>query len=130
MKERFEWVVGVAARRPALTLAIVAALALGGAVLAFGLETDAGANTFVSSSSASYRATQDDYRHFGGDAVVILVREPLTDLVETKDLATESQLEACLAGQELVASSALGAFTPAPRREAKPYGGWNSPCGQ
>ena len=62
--------------------------------------------------------------------MVVLIREPLTDLVETKDLATVSQLEACLAGQTVVANQQLHAFTPAPAGSAAPYGGWSSPCGK
>ena len=113
MRERFERLASAAARRPVLTLGIVLALALGGGLLALGLEPDAGTGTFVSSSSASYQATADDHRHFGGDAVVVLIPEPLPDLVETKDLATLTELEACLAGQTVVANNALGSFTPA-----------------
>src|SRR5437588_1156582 len=128
MRERFEGLAGAAARRPALTLGIVLALALAGGVLALGLEPDAGTGTFVSSSSASFQATENDHRHFGGDAVVVLIREPLTDLVETKDLATVSQLEACLAGQVIVANDTLGSFTPATGRQ-RAYGGPSSPCG-
>ncbi|HUE26188.1 MAG TPA: MMPL family transporter [Solirubrobacteraceae bacterium] len=129
MKARFEGVVGAAVRRPVLTLSIALALAIGGGVLALGMQTDAGADTFVSGSTPSAQATADDHQHFGGDAVVILIREPLTDLVETKDLATSSQLEACLAGQTLAASTSLGAFTSAPASQP-PYGGWSSPCGR
>ena len=104
------------------------ALALGGGVLALRLKPSAGTDTFVSRSSSSYQATHDD-RHFGSDPVVILIREPLTELVETKDLATVSQLEACLAGQVVVDNQQLPAFTPAPAiRNA--YGGWDSPCGK
>ena len=54
-----------------------------------------------------------DHKHFGADAVVVLVREKLTNLVETKDLATLSQLEACLGGQVLTANQKLASFTPA-----------------
>jgi uncharacterized protein len=61
---------------------------------------------------------------------VILIREPLTDLVETKDLGTLTELEACLAGQVAVADEQLQAFTPAPAGSQTPYGGWNSPCGK
>src|SRR5437588_309234 len=129
MKERFEGFARGAAKRPLMTLGIVAALALGGALIALGLRPDAGTDTFVSSSSASARATQDDHLHFGGDAVVVLIRERLPELVETKDLATVSQLEACLAGQTLVASDTLGSFTTAPASQ-RPYGGWRSPCGK
>src|ERR1039458_2452337 len=130
VRERFERVARLAAGRPVLTIGIVLALALAGAVLALGLKPSAGTDTFVSSSSASYRATADDQHHFGDDAVIILIQEPLTDLVETKDLATETQLEACLAGQYAVANKTLQAFTPAPAGTHAPYGGWGSPCGK
>src|ERR1700704_6283061 len=103
MKERLEGLAGVAVRRPVLPLAIVLAAALAGGILALGLKPSAGSDTFVSSSSASYKATVDDHRHFGGDPIVILIKERLTDLVQTKDLATVTQLEACLAGQVVVA---------------------------
>jgi hydrophobe/amphiphile efflux-3 (HAE3) family protein len=129
MKARFEGLAGAAARRPWLTVGVVLALALAGLLAAFRMPTDAGADTFVSASAASARATADDHDHFGGDPVVILVREQLTNLVETKDLATVSQLEACLAGQTIVASAKLGAFTTAPPSQP-PYGGWRSPCGR
>jgi hypothetical protein len=128
MRERFERLASGAARRPVLTLGIVLALALAGGLLALGLEPDASTGTFVSSSSATFKATDNDHRHFGGDAVVVLIREPLTDLVETKDLATLSQLEACIAGQVIVANQSLGAFTPATGNQ-RAYGGPGSPCG-
>src|SRR5260370_26373142 len=124
----YELILG-AARRPFLTLGIVGPLAVIGAGLATGLEPKAGSDMFVSRSSPSYQATADDHQHFGGDAVVVLIKEPLPDLVQTKDLATVSQLEACLAGETLVPNQTLGAFTPAPASPT-PYGGWNSPCRQ
>ena len=120
--------VATAARRPRLTVAIVLAAALGGGLLALGLKPSAGSDTFVSRSSASYQATNDDHQRFGGDPVVVLVREPLTNLVETQDLGVVTQLEACLAGQVVVKNSQLQAFTPSPH--ATPYGGWSSPCGK
>src|SRR5947209_7395561 len=120
MKERFEGLAGAAARRPLLTLGVVIALALAGGLLALGMQPNAGADTFVSSSASSARATTDEHRHFGGDPVVILVREPLTYLVETKDLATVSKLEACLAGQTILANENLGAFVTAPAT-GRPY---------
>ena len=119
-----------AASRPAVTLGIVLALALCGGALALRLQPNTSSDTFVNSSSPEYQASLDDNQHFGGDPVVILIREPLTDLVETKDLATVSQLEACLAGQVVVANQQLQAFTPAPTGSATPYGGWGSPCGK
>jgi uncharacterized protein len=127
--KRFERLAGAAARRPLLTLGIVLALAIGGGLLSLGLKPSAGTDTFVSKSSASYKATVDDERHFGDDAVIVLIREPLPDLVETKDLGTLTQLEACFAGQNVVANQTLRAFVPATGPHT-PYGGYNSPCGK
>jgi uncharacterized protein len=121
---------GAAASKPAVTLGIVLALALGGGALALRLTPNTNSDTFVSRSSPTFQASLDDNQHFGGDPVVILIREPLTDLVETKDLATVSQLEACLAGEVVVANQQLEAFTPVPAGSATPYGGWGSPCGK
>src|SRR5947209_17871302 len=101
LRERLERLVAAAARRPWLTLAIVAAAALAGGLLALGLSPDTSESSFVSPSSATFRATAGDEQHFGGQPVIVLIRERLTDLVETGDLATVSQLEACLAGQRL-----------------------------
>lgn len=120
----------VAAGRPGLTVAVVLTLALAGALLSLGLKPSAGSDTFVSRSTASFQATDQDHRQFGGDAVVILIREPLTDLVETKDLATITFLEACLAGQYVVPSQQLYSFQPVPSGAHAPYGGYNSPCGK
>ncbi|HEX3835237.1 MAG TPA: MMPL family transporter [Solirubrobacteraceae bacterium] len=122
----FERISGAAARRPVLVVAIVLALAIAGAILSLGLKPSAGTDTFVNRSSPAFRATADDQRHFGDDAVIILVREKLTNLVETKDLATITQLEACLGGQYVQANSTLRAFTAV---NHAPYGGWSSPCG-
>jgi hydrophobe/amphiphile efflux-3 (HAE3) family protein len=130
LKERLQRFASAAAGRPVATLGVVVTLALAGGLLALTLQPDAGSDTFVSRSSSSYQATADDHQHFGGDAVIVLIREPLPDLVETKDLATVSQLEACLSGQVLVANQTLGSFTPAAPGTERPYGGWSSPCGQ
>ena len=129
-RERFERLARAAASRPFLTLGVVLALAIGGGLLALGLRPDASSSTFVSSSSSSFKATNDDHQHFGADAVVVLVREKLTNLVETKDLATLSELEACLGGQVLNADRTLASFTPAKPGSKPPYGGYNSPCGK
>src|SRR5947209_7984920 len=129
LSERIQGLAVAAARRPALTIGIVVTLAVAGAVIALGLQPDAGTDTFVSRSAQSFQATNDDHQHFGGDAVIVLIRESLPNLVETKDLATVSQLEACLAGQTLVASPSLGSFTLAPTANSA-YGGSSSPCGR
>jgi len=124
--ERFQRLVGAATRRPVATLALVSVLALGGAALALSLKPSAGIDTFVSKSSVSYQATVADQRHFGQDAVIVLIHEPLPDLLQTRDLATLTQLEACFAGQYAVPSSALRAFTFTTTHA--PSGGAGSPC--
>jgi hydrophobe/amphiphile efflux-3 (HAE3) family protein len=112
-----------------VTVVVVLAAAVGGGLLALGLKPSAGSDTFVSRSAASFRATDDFHRHFGDDAVIIMIRESLPNLVETKDLATLTQLEACLAGQVVVPSQQAQSFVPAPTGSQLPYGGWGSPCG-
>jgi hydrophobe/amphiphile efflux-3 (HAE3) family protein len=130
MKERLDRLAALAARRPVATIVIVLVLAVGGGVLALGLRPSTGTSTFVSTSSPSYQATEDFAHHFGGDTVIVLIREPLTDLVETSDLGTLSELEACLAGEVVQKNSSMEAFTPVKPGSAPPYGGYNSPCGQ
>ncbi len=130
MKERLEGLARVAARRPWLTIGILVAAAAIGGLLALRLQPSTGTNTFVSPSSATYRATSDDHKHFGGDAVVVLIREPLTDLIETKDLARLTFLEACLGGQYVVANQQLQSFQPVAAGSHVPYGGYGSPCGK
>ncbi|MBV9797192.1 MAG: MMPL family transporter [Solirubrobacterales bacterium] len=127
---RFVWLAKLAAARPLVTLGIVVALAAAGVALALSLQPNASSDTFVSRSAASFKATDDDHRHFGADAVIVLVREPLPDLVQTSDLARVSELEACLGGQVLVANQQLQSFTPAPVGSRRPYGGYASPCGK
>lgn len=127
------WLEGLAraaVRRPLAAVAIMVALAMGGGALALTLRPSTGLDTFVSRSADSFQATDQDHRHFGGDAVVILVREPLSNLVLSKDLATITFLESCLAGQYAVPSAQLGSFTPAPAGTRTPYGGPSSPCGK
>jgi hydrophobe/amphiphile efflux-3 (HAE3) family protein len=128
MRDRCERLARAVGRRPVLTIGIVVALALGGGALALGLKPSAGTDTFVSRSSASFQATANDQRNFGDDAVIVLVREPLTDLVGTQDLTTVTQLEACLAGQYAVHDPKLQAFTPAAAGTHVAAGGPGSPC--
>ena len=124
--ERFQRLIAAATRRPVATVVIVAVLAAGGGLLALSLRPSAGIDTFVSQSSPSYRATVDDQRHFGQDAVIVLIHESLPDLVQTKDLATLTELEACFAGQYAVPSASLRAFAFSDSHAA--YGGPNSPA--
>ncbi len=60
---------GGAARRPRLIIAVAIVLALAGGALALRLRPTAATNTFVSSSSSGYRATQSFYESFGEEPV-------------------------------------------------------------
>jgi hydrophobe/amphiphile efflux-3 (HAE3) family protein len=129
MRQVLERITTFGEQRPRSTLALFGVLALICAAIALSLQPSASINTFVSSSSADYQSTQTDYHQFGGDSVVVLVREPLKTLVGSADLGRLSELEACLAGEQVTASSSLGAFVPVPARQATPYGGTQSACG-
>ncbi len=103
-----------AVRRPAVTVAAVALLALGGGLAALRLEPRATPDTLVNRGSDSYKATQALHDRFGDDALYVLVRAPLTRLVLTQDLERVLGLEGCISGN-----------APAGRT---PPGGANGPC--
>ena len=109
--------VGGAIRRPWLTLGLAGALGLGAAALALGLSPSAATNTFVSSSSAQYAATQRYYQSFGEEPVEVVVKGSLEQLLLSSDIDRLVGLEGCLSGN--VPTSALGS-----------EGGRNGPCGQ
>ncbi len=109
--------VGRVTSRPLLTLALVGVLGLGGAALALGLTPSAATNTFVSSSSQQYRATQRFYDSFGEEPVEVLVKGNLQQLLLSSDIDKLVGLEGCLSGN--VPASALGK-----------EGGVDGPCGQ
>nr|WP_281381654.1 MMPL family transporter [Conexibacter arvalis] len=116
MRGGFERIARAAAGRPVVTLIAVVALALGGGALALGLQASTSADSFASRSSDAGRATADFHRDFGDDAIMVLVRERVADLVLTEDLRTVIRLEGCLGGN--VPSG------------ARPYGGASSPCAE
>jgi len=96
--ETFERVVRAALRRPVALVAAVALLALVGGVLALGLRPSAGTSTLVDEDSAPFRATERYHQRFGDDAVLVLVRGPLTKLVLTSDIGRLLGLEGCISG--------------------------------
>ena len=98
-------------------LAAAAVLGLAGAGLALQLTPTAALDTFVSSSSAEYRATQQYYSRFGEEPVEVLVKGNLQQLVLSSDIVRLLGLEGCLSGK--IPASALGG-----------EGGVNGPCGQ
>ncbi len=87
-----------AARNPAPVLGIIAVLALTGAVAATRLQASAGADTLLPRSAPEYRATEAYRRDFGDDAILVLVRGYLPNLLLTADLQRLIGLERCLAG--------------------------------
>lgn len=109
---------------------VLAVLAVAGAGVALTLTPSTALNTFVSSSSPDYVATQAMYRQFGSDPVVVLVRGSLTALLQQSEMRTLSRLEACLAGQQLRLDSGLAAYVPVAARRAQPEGGAGSPCAE
>ncbi len=106
----------LAARRPALVLALTVVLSLGGLALAAQLKPDAGIDTLVGTASQGYAATSDYRERFGDDPIIVLVRGPLTKLVLTQDLERLLGLEGCIAGNLPAGST--------------PAGGRDGPCGR
>ncbi|HWW90038.1 MAG TPA: MMPL family transporter [Solirubrobacteraceae bacterium] len=109
--------VGGAARRPRLVIAIAIVLGLGSAALALRLRPTVATDTFVSSSSAPYKATQSFYRSFGEEPIEVLVKGNLQQLVLSTDIERLVGLEGCLSGN--VPASALAS-----------EGGAGGPCAQ
>src|SRR6185312_5000935 len=114
VRDGLERVARAAAARPLPVLLAVAALALGGGLLALTLQPSTGAETLASRGSAAFKATDDLHRRFGDDAVLVLIDEHVPNLVLTPDLGRTLRLEGC-----------LGGHVP---HGARPYGGTHSAC--
>ena len=106
----------LAARRPALVLALTVVLALAGLACATQLKPDAGIDTLVGTDGESYAATATYRERFGDDPIIVLVRGSLNKLLLSQDLERVLGLEGCMAGN-----------LPA---GAAPRGGANGPCAQ
>src|SRR5260221_997777 len=89
---------GWAVRHARVVLAVAVSLAIGAAVAATQLPTDAATNTLVDSDTASYQATQQVKRDFGEEPVVILAEGDLQRLVLTANLGRLLRLQGCLSG--------------------------------
>lgn len=116
MRNGLERIARAAAARPVVVLLAVVALACGGGALALGLQPSADTDTLASRSSDAGSATAAFHRDFGDDAILVLIRERVADLILTADLGRTIQLEGCLGGN-----------VPA---DARPYGGDRSPCAE
>lgn len=80
-------------------LAVTAVVALGAAVAATQLPTDAGVDTLADSDSTTYRATQEVREDFGEEPVVVLVKGELPQLLLTPNIFKLLRLEGCLSGK-------------------------------
>lgn len=96
---RFGGVAAWAVRHARPLLAVSLLVAVGAAVGATRVPTDAGVGTLVGSGTASYRATQQVRREFGEEPVVVLARGDLQRLILTKNIFRLLRLEGCLAGK-------------------------------
>jgi uncharacterized protein len=88
-------------------LVVVALLAVGAAVLATQLPTDAATETLVDSDTPGYRATEEVKREFGEEPVVILAQGDLQRLILTANLGRFLRLEGCLSGKVPEGAKAL-----------------------
>ena len=102
--------------RPGPVLAAAALVVLVAAILALRLEADAGTDQLVDRDSAAFVGTEEFKRDFGDDAVVVLVKGELEQLVLSSDLTTLLSLETCLAGNA-TAGTAGGQPVPEPCAE-------------
>src|SRR4051812_30215527 len=74
-------------------------VAIGAAVGATQIPTDAGVDTLADSDSATYRATEGVRRDFGEEPVVVLVKGELQQLLLTQNIFKLLRLEGCLSGK-------------------------------
>ncbi|HET9153328.1 MAG TPA: MMPL family transporter [Solirubrobacterales bacterium] len=89
------WAAGHA--RPLLAITVV--VALGAAIGATQIPTDAGIDTLTDSGSTTYKATQQVREEFGEEPVVVLVKGELPQLLLTKNIFKLLRLEGCLSGK-------------------------------
>jgi uncharacterized protein len=88
-----------AVRHARPVLAVAALLAIGAAVAATQLSTDAGTDTLVDRDSESYRATELVREVFGEEPVVVVAEGDLQELILTPNLGRLLRLEGCLSGK-------------------------------
>src|SRR3954466_10950527 len=92
--------VRAAGRRRGRVLALTALVAVLGGLLALRLEPTAATDTLVGRSSETSQATERFHQRFGDDAVVVLVRGSLPNIVLTQNLSRLLGLEGCIAGNK------------------------------
>jgi uncharacterized protein len=97
-REFFGRVARAVTRRPLVTIAVVAAFALAGVVLALQLEPSASTDSLVGRGSAAAKATDRFHKQFGDESIVVLVKGRLERTVLSSDLLRLLTLEGCLSG--------------------------------
>jgi uncharacterized protein len=80
-------------------LAVTVLVAVGAAVGATQIPTDAGVDTLTDSGSNTYKATQQVREEFGEEPVVVLVKGELPQLLLTQNIFKLLRLEGCLSGK-------------------------------
>ncbi|MFN8217624.1 MAG: MMPL family transporter [Solirubrobacterales bacterium] len=88
-----------AVRHARALLAVSAVVALGAAVGATRVPTDAGIGTLVDADTASYQATRQVRQSFGEEPIVVLARGDLQRLILTRNIFRLLRLEGCLAAK-------------------------------
>jgi predicted RND superfamily exporter protein len=97
--DRLGRVAAWAARHARPLLALTLLVAVGAAVGASQIPTDAGVDTLADPDSAAYKATQEVRRDFGEEPVVVLVKGELPRLLLTENIFRLLRLEGCLSGK-------------------------------
>lgn len=93
-----EWAV----TRPAPTIAAVASIvAIVGVVGALRLSPDSTTDKLVDNGSSAYKGTEEFRNRFGDDAIVVLVKGDLDQIVLTDNINRLLGLETCLAGRPI-----------------------------
>jgi hydrophobe/amphiphile efflux-3 (HAE3) family protein len=83
--------------RPLLAVTVI--VAIGAAIGATRIPTDAGVGTLTDTSSTTYKATQQVREDFGEEPVVVLVKGELPQLILTRNIFRLLRLEGCLSGK-------------------------------
>ena len=92
-------VAGWSARHARWVLIVALVVAVGAAVGATRIPTDAGISTLVDTDTETYEATEDVRRDFGEEPVVVLARGDLPELILTDDIFRLLRLEGCLSAR-------------------------------
>ena len=88
-----------AARNAKVVLVVAAVVAVGAALGATRIPTDAGVSTLVDTDTEPYEATEDVKQTFGEEPVVVLARGDLPELILTDNIFRLLRLEGCLAAK-------------------------------